>query len=62
MDVTVLDISKILLSIKVIDEKGNEKEIKKDEIKFYYRGTDLPENYLILSATLKGEISSKREN
>ena len=26
------DISKILLSIKVIDDNGNEKEIKKDEI------------------------------
>ncbi len=53
------DISKILSSIKVIDEKGVEKEIKKDEIKFYYRGTDLPENYIILSAILKGSISSK---
>jgi len=53
------DISKILLSIKVIDEQGNEKEIKNDEIKFYYRGTDLPKNYIILSAILKGTISSK---
>jgi len=54
------DISKILLSIKVIDEKGNEKEIKNDEIKFYYRGTDLPKNYIILSAILKGTVSSKK--
>ena len=53
------DISKILSSIKVIDEKGIEKEVKKDEIKFYYRGTDLPKNYIILSAILKGSISSK---
>ena len=54
------DISKILLSIKVIDDNGKEKEIKKDEIKFYYRGTDLPKNYIILSAKLKGIVSSKK--
>jgi len=54
------DISKILLSIKVIDENGNEKEIKNDEIKFYYRGTNLPKNYIILSAILKGTVSSKQ--
>ena len=45
--------------LKVIDEKGIEKEINKDQIKFYYRGTDLPENQIILSAILKGSISSK---
>jgi UDP-N-acetylmuramate dehydrogenase len=54
------DISDILLSIKVIDDKGNEKEIKNDEIKFYYRGTNLPKNYIILSAILKGTVSSKK--
>ena len=53
------DISQILKSIKVIDEKGIEKEINKDQIKFYYRGTDLPEKQIILSAILKGRISSK---
>ena len=37
-----------------------EKEIKKDEIKFYYRGTNLPRDYIILSAILKGTISSKQ--
>ena len=54
------DISEILLSIKVIDDKGKEKEIKNDEIEFYYRGTDLPKNYIILSARLKG-INSKKK-
>ena len=54
------DISKILSSIKVIDEKGKEKEIKNDEIKFFYRGTNIPKNYIILSAVLKGIISSKQ--
>ena len=54
------DISKILSSIKIIDEKGKEKEIKNDEIKFFYRGTNIPKNYIILSAVLKGIISSKQ--
>ena len=54
------DISKILSSIKIIDEKGKEKEIKNNEIKFFYRGTNIPKNYIILSAVLKGIISSKQ--
>ena len=54
------DISEILISIKIIDEKGQEKEIKKDEIKFFYRGTDIPKNYIVLSAILKGIVSSKQ--
>ena len=54
------DSPQVLLSIKVIDDKGNEKEIKNDEIKFYYRGTNLRRGYIILSAILKGTISSKQ--
>ena len=54
------DISKILLSIKVVDDKGIEKEIKNDQISFYYRGTNIPKNYIILSAILKGTVSSKQ--
>ena len=54
------EISKILLSIRVIDHKGNEKVIKKDEINFFYRGTDLPKNYIILSAIFKGTVSKKK--
>ena len=56
------DISKVLVSIKVLDDKGNEKEIKNNEISFYYRSTNLPENYIILSAILRGKISSKKIN
>tara|TARA_Y100001970_G_scaffold98028_1_gene123255 strand:- start:21037 stop:21945 length:909 start_codon:yes stop_codon:yes gene_type:complete len=55
------DISEILISIKVLDEMGREKEIKKNEIKFLYRGTSIPENYIILSAVLKGKISTIEE-
>ena len=44
------DISKILISINVIDKENLiEKEIKKKNIKFFYRGTDLNENLIILS-------------
>ena len=32
----------------------------RDEIKFYYRGTNLPANYIILSAKLKGHVASKQ--
>ena len=53
------NISDILISIKVVDEKGEEKEIKSSDIQFYYRGTNLPTNYIILSAILKGTVSNK---
>ncbi len=52
------DISQILTSIKVIDDKGNEKEINNKEIKFFYRGTNIPHNYIVLSTVLKGTFSS----
>ena len=54
------DISQILLSIKVLDKSGNEKEIKKDEIKFYYRDTNLPKDYIILSAIFQGTNVEKK--
>ena len=54
------DISQILVSIKVIDDQGNEKEINSNEIKFSYRGTNIPDNYIILSAVLKGTVSSPK--
>ena len=53
------DISKILLSIKVIDENGEEKEIPNKDINFCYRGSAIPKNYIILSAILKGSNSPK---
>ena len=54
------DISKILKSIKVIDINGAVKNIRKEEINFIYRGTNLPEKYIILSVILKGQVSSKK--
>ena len=54
------DISKILTSIKVIDmKKCEEREISKQDIKFFYRGTNLPEKYVITSVKLKGKIKPK---
>lgn len=54
------EISDIFLSMNIVDHKGIEKELKKEEIEFYYRGSSLPKNYIILSAKLQGVISSKR--
>ena len=48
------EISKILVSVEVIDENGKIFEIEKDKINFFYRGCDLPDNFIILSAKLKG--------
>ena len=56
------DISKVLLSIKAIDINNlKEIEINRDDIKFLYRGTDLAENLIIISAKLKGLIGNKAE-
>ena len=54
------DISKVLLSLKAIDINNPiEIEIKKEDIRFLYRGTNLPEDLIITSAKLKGIISKK---
>ena len=56
------DISKILLSIKVIDKNDLvEKEIKKKDIKFLYRGTNLAKNLIIISANFEGLNGNKKE-
>ena len=63
------DISKIIISINVLDKKKMiEKEIKKENINFFYRGTDLSNDLIILSAKLrcssgkKIEIEEKQNN
>ena len=62
------DISKVLVSINVIDLKScKEKEIKRDNIKFFYRGSNLPNELIITSVKLKGkkqlrEIIEKIQN
>ena len=44
----------LLLSIQAIDKSGNIITIPSKEIKFYYRGSDLPEDLIFLSASFKG--------
>ena len=54
------DISKILVSVKVIDiDECVEKEIKRNEIEFFYRGTSLPAEFIITSVKLKGKLEDK---
>ena len=48
----------ILLSIKAIDKKGNITNIKKEDINFKYRDSNLSDNLIFLSASFKG----KRDN
>ncbi len=55
-----MEISKILSSIKVLDYEGNTKLIDSKEIKFFYRGTNLSKDIIILSATFKGILKSKK--
>ncbi len=55
------DISKVLLSIKAIDKNTlSEIELKKEDIKFFYRGTNLSKDLIIISAKFKGKLSSKK--
>ncbi len=54
------EISNILLSIQVIDKNDfTEKKIEKKDINFSYRGTNLSNDFIIISAKFKGLISNK---
>ena len=54
------DISKILISIRAIDiNQCIEREITREEIEFYYRGTNLSKDLIITSVKLKGKIKPK---
>ena len=56
------DISKVLISVNVIDiQKCIEKEIKREDINFFYRGTDLSNDVMITSVKLKGLPKKKDE-
>ena len=56
------DISKVLISIQAIDKnKLSVIEIKKEDIKFSYRGTNLPNDLIIISAKLKGIVDVKEK-
>ena len=49
------EISKILVSLQVMDFKGNIRIIQSPDIKFHYRGSNLDENLIYISATLRGK-------
>jgi len=54
------DISKVLISVTAIDKnKLTEVVIKKEDIKFLYRGTNLSEDLIIISAKMQGSIGVK---
>jgi len=55
------DISKVLYSIKVIDNQGRIKEISAKDIKFYYRNSNLEENLLVTSVKLIGKKTAKKK-
>ena len=54
------EISDILISVKALDFKGNLIEIKRDEIKFVYRGSNLPEDLVFLSARFHAKTGNQK--
>ncbi len=53
------DISKILISVQVMDLSGRMKVIYSSDIKFSYRGCSLDDDLIFISATLKGKKDNK---
>ncbi len=53
------DISKILVSVQVMDFNGKMKVIYSSDIKFSYRGCNLDNNLIFISATFKGKKDDK---
>ena len=55
------DISKILVSVQVMDLNGKIRVIYAKDIKFFYRGCDLDEGLIFISATFKGQKNNKKK-
>ncbi len=55
------DISKILLSVQVMDLNGKVKIIYPSDINFSYRKCNLDENLIIISATFRGKEDNKKK-
>ena len=55
------DISQIFFSLKAINFSGNLKSFNKDDVKFFYRGNNLPKDLIVLSAVFEGRPLKKRE-
>ena len=54
------DISHILLSVQAVDLNGRLITIPRSEIKFHYRGSNLDNNLILVSATFQG-VTKKRD-
>ena len=53
------DISRILVSVQAMDFNGNIKIIRSSSIKFQYRGSNLDNNLIFISATFRGKKENK---
>ena len=53
------DVSKILISIQVMDLHGKIKIIQSSNVKFFYRGCNLEDNLIFVSATFRGKKDKK---
>ena len=53
------DISKILVSNQVMDLHGKIKIIQSSDVKFFYRGCNLEDNLIFVSATFRGKKDKK---
>ena len=51
----------ILISIQLVDFKGNVRSIPANKINFSYRSIDLPKNLIFLSASFKGKEKNRDE-
>ncbi len=62
------DISKVFFSLKAVNYRGEIKSFNRDQVKFFYRGNNLPKDLIFLSAVfygkskLKGEIKNFQES
>ena len=55
------DISQNFLSLKAMNSNGELKLIKKDQLKFFYRGSNLDKDLIILSVIFQGILSKKEQ-
>ena len=53
------DISKTLISVQAMDFYGRIRVINRTDINFFYRGCNLEENLIFISATFKGKKKKK---
>ncbi len=53
------DISKLLISVQVMDLKGKMRVVYASDIKFSYRNCNIDNNLIFISATLKGKKDNK---